>query len=225
MAHTDLQRVAKRLLDVVLALLLLIATAPVLVPAAALVRLVLGAPVLFVQERTGRSLRRFRIYKLRTMTDERDADGRLLPAGERCHPLGRLLRRLSIDELPQLVNVLRGDLSLVGPRPLVPQYDAWYSQRELLRFSVRPGLTGLAQINGRNDLSWDERLEYDVQYAIRWSLRLDLRILARTAATVLTGSGVLANPSAQVDFDAERRALLARGERPNLPRIAERVMR
>ncbi|GAA3735682.1 sugar transferase [Plantactinospora mayteni] len=199
------QRATKRVLDLVVAVLMLVATAPVLGVAALLVRIRLGSPVFFVQERTGRSLRRFRIYKLRTMTAERDRHGRLLSDGERCGGLGRVLRRFSIDELPQLVNIIRGDLSLVGPRPLLPRYDPWYTDRELRRFSVRPGITGLAQVSGRNGVAWDERLELDVRYVTDWTLRLDLWILLRTTGKVLGGSGVATDPSARMlDLDKER---------------------
>ncbi|MGC5052966.1 sugar transferase [Micromonospora sp. DT48] len=195
----------KRVLDIALALVVLVLSAPVMAVAALCVRLQLGAPVFFVQERTGRGQRPFRIIKLRTMSDERDSDGNLLADGIRCRGVGRLLRRLSIDELPQLVNVVRGDLSLVGPRPLLPRYDDWYRQRERRRFDVRPGITGLAQISGRNSLPWDDRLELDVRYVENWSLGLDLRILAATVKKVFSGSGVAVDPAAEMlDLDRER---------------------
>ncbi|MEU1688747.1 sugar transferase [Micromonospora sp. NPDC005707] len=202
----DWQRAAKRVIDIVGAALILAVTAPAFLIAAALIRVELGAPIIFTQQRTGRWLQPFRIYKLRTMTEERDAQGRLLSDGERCPPVGRLIRRLSIDELPQLVNVLRGDLSLVGPRPLLPRYDPWYTDRERLRFSVRPGITGLAQVNGRNHLAWADRLELDVRYVLDWSLRLDLRIIRQTFSRVLRASGLAVDPSARMlDLDEERR--------------------
>ncbi|KAB1940671.1 sugar transferase [Micromonospora sp. ALFpr18c] len=201
----DMQRRVKRLLDIVLALLILILTLPVLAVAALLVRIQLGAPVLFTQERTGQWQLPIRIFKIRTMSDERDAAGALLPDGLRCGPVGRTLRRLSIDELPQLINVLRGDLSLVGPRPLLPRYDAWYDDRERRRFDMRPGITGLAQVNGRNSVVWDRRLALDVRYVEQWNLWLDLRILAATVSMVLTGRGVVVDPSAEMlDLDKER---------------------
>ncbi|SIQ96674.1 sugar transferase [Micromonospora avicenniae] len=204
MSYQAQQRI-KRLLDVSIALVLLILTAPVLAAAVLLIRVQLGGPVFFVQERTGRWQRPFRIIKLRTMTDERDTNGELLPDGVRCRGVGRLLRKLSVDELPQLVNVLRGDLSLVGPRPLLPRYDPWYKERERIRFDVRPGITGLAQVGGRNGVPWDERLGYDVEYVTSWSLRLDLVILARTVGKVLRGSGVATDPAADMlDLDKER---------------------
>ncbi|MET8279603.1 sugar transferase [Micromonospora sp. NPDC005174] len=201
----DTQRRIKRLIDVVVSLTILVALSPVLALAAILIRLRLGGPVLFRQQRTGQAGRPFTVYKLRTMTDERDAHGVLLPDGERCKGIGLLLRRASIDELPQLVNVLKGELSLVGPRPLLPRYDPFYTDRERLRFEVPPGITGLAQIHGRNGLAWNERLELDVVYVTNWSLGLELRIIGRTVRAVLTGAGVAADPSAQMlDLDRER---------------------
>ncbi|MBM7493648.1 lipopolysaccharide/colanic/teichoic acid biosynthesis glycosyltransferase [Micromonospora luteifusca] len=201
----DTQRRIKRLIDIVVSLTVLVLLSPVLAVAAILIRLRLGKPVVFSQQRTGRAGRPFTVYKLRTMTDERDADGVLLPDGQRCKGIGLLLRRASIDELPQLVNVLKGELSLVGPRPLLPRYDPWYTDRERLRFEVPPGITGLAQIHGRNGLAWNERLELDVVYVTNWSLWLELQIIARTIRTVLTGAGVAKDPSAQMlDLDRER---------------------
>ncbi|MEU7841875.1 sugar transferase [Micromonospora sp. NPDC049114] len=204
-ATLDTQRRIKRLIDVVVSLTILVVLSPVLALAAILIRRQLGAPVLFRQQRTGRAGRPFTVYKLRTMTDERDAHGMLLPDGQRCKGIGLLLRRASIDELPQLVNVLKGELSLVGPRPLLPRYDPFYTERERLRFEVPPGITGLAQIHGRNGLAWNERLELDVVYVTNWSLGLELRIIARTVRAVLSGAGVATDPSAQMlDLDRER---------------------
>ncbi|RIV39635.1 sugar transferase [Micromonospora radicis] len=201
----NVQLRVKRTLDVVISLLLLILTVPVVAIAALLVRIQLGAPVFFVQERSGRWQRPFRILKLRTMTDERDHDGNLLPDGIRCRGVGRVLRKLSIDELPQLVNVIRGDLSLVGPRPLLRRYDPWYTERERRRFDIRPGITGLAQINGRNLTPWDERLALDARYVEEWSLWLDVRILAATVGKVCRASGVVLDSSAELlDLDKER---------------------
>lgn len=206
-------------MDLSVALVILILAAPVILLAALLIRLRLGAPVIFTQQRTGRWEQPFQIYKFRTMTDERDADGNLLPDGVRCRGLGAVLRRLSIDELPQLWNVVRGDISLVGPRPLVPRYDPWYTDRERQRFLVPPGITGLAQISGRNGLPWNERLGYDVQYVENWSPWLDLRILVRTVGNVLLGSGIAVDPTANMlDLDHERH-LLAHSPEPRLSRV------
>ncbi len=197
------------MLDIVLATFVLIVTSPLLLTAMLAVLLVLGRPVFHRQKRTGRSLRSFEIIKLRTMTVLKGHHGAVpLSDAQRLGRLGRLLRRFSIDELPQLFNVLRGDMSMVGPRPLLPKYDAWYSQRELLRFSVRPGITGLAQVNGRNETGWNERLELDVKYVTGWSWRLELAIILRTVAKVAVGAGVAVDTGAAMrDLDQERLAL------------------
>lgn len=211
MRTTKAPRRIKRGIDIVVSLILLSLFSPLLLAAAALLRLQLGGPVVFRQHRTGQGQRPFTILKLRTMTDERDQQGNLLPDSERCSGLALLIRKASIDELPQLLNVLRGELSLVGPRPLLPAYDPWYTERERLRFAVPPGITGLAQISGRNTVAWDERLELDVRYVEDWSLRLDLWILFRTASKVFSGSGVVADPSAlMLDLDKERGLTCAR---------------
>ncbi|GIH21004.1 sugar transferase [Rugosimonospora africana] len=197
--------VVKRVADVAVAALVLVLASLVLLVAAVAVRLLLGSPVLFTQQRTGRGMRHFRLLKFRTMTDARDASGRLLPDRERSCRLGRLLRRYSVDELPQLVNVLRGEMSLIGPRPLLPRYDRCYTDAELARFAVRPGITGLAQITGRNAASWDERLGLDARYVAQWSLALDARIALRTVGRVFASSGVSADPAGDMlDLDQER---------------------
>jgi lipopolysaccharide/colanic/teichoic acid biosynthesis glycosyltransferase len=196
---------AKRATDLVLATLLLVVTFPVLAIATAAIAVTMGRPVCYSQDRTGQGMRRYRVYKLRTMIDIRDSRGILREDGARLTRLGRFLRRSSIDELPELINVIRGEMSLVGPRPLITRYEPWYSERERLRFTVRPGITGLAQISGRNRLAWNDRLELDASYAERWTYALDLRIMARTVGNVLKGSGTVADPAALMrDLDAER---------------------
>lgn len=180
----------KRVIDIVGAALALVALSPVLVLVAVLVRLKLGSPVLFRQPRAGLGGAPFVLTKFRTMTDEVDDDGALLPDDVRLTGFGRLLRSTSLDELPELVHVLRGEMSLVGPRPLPVTYLDRYSARQARRHEVRPGLTGWAQVNGRNAAGWPERLEMDVWYVEHRSLRLDLRILARTVLVVLDRSGV-----------------------------------
>ena len=155
-----------------------------------IVRRSVGSPVLFRQLRAGMHGHPFTIVKFRTMTDECDKDGRPLPDDQRLSGVGRILRSTSLDELPELWNVLRGDMSLVGPRPLPVSYLPRYTEREARRHDVRPGITGLAQVSGRNALSWDERLELDVQYVETRTLGLDLRILWRTVAAVITRSGI-----------------------------------
>jgi len=184
------RRWGKRAADVISSGLLLLALAPVLVAVAVLVRLRLGSPVLFRQMRPGQAGRPFTIQKFRTMTDARGADGVLLPDEHRLTGFGRLLRRSSLDELPELWNVLRGDMSLVGPRPLLMEYLRRYDPEQCRRHEVRPGITGLAQVAGRNSLGWDERLRLDVSYLDDVSLAADIRILGRTFKTVFTGEGI-----------------------------------
>lgn len=187
---------AKRALDVVVAGVGLVVAAPVLALLAALVRLRLGKPVLFRQQRLGLNEVPFMLVKFRTMTDECGPDGRLLPDKDRLTGLGRALRASSLDELPELLNVLRGEMSLVGPRPLPVEYRDRFTPRERQRHEVRPGMTGWAQVNGRNALGWDERLEMDVYYVEHRSLSLDLRILARTLGAVLARRGISADGEA-----------------------------
>jgi sugar transferase EpsL len=180
----------KRLVDLILASVAVLVCAPLMLVAALLVRRALGAPVLFGQPRLGLRGRPFRILKFRTMTDERMADGTLAPDERRLTTLGRVLRSTSLDELPELFNVLRGDMSLVGPRPLVVRYGERYSAEQARRHDVRPGITGWAQVNGRNTTSWDERFRLDVWYVDHRSLALDARILALTLWKVLRREGI-----------------------------------
>lgn len=182
----------KRLLDLVLTVPALVLAAPLMGGLAALVRLRLGTPVLFRQQRPGRGGAPFTILKFRTMTDRRDAEGRLLPDAERLTRLGRFLRSTSLDELPELWNVVRGEMSLVGPRPLLMEYLDRYSPEQARRHEVRPGITGWAQVNGRNATSWAERLAMDVWYVDHVSLALDLKILLRTLRSVLRREGISA---------------------------------
>jgi len=182
--------VTKRALDLIVAGGLTAIVALPMVAIACAVRVRMGSPVLFVQDRPGLHGRIFRLYKFRTMTDQLDDEGQLLPDAARLTVLGRFLRSTSLDELPQLLNVLKGDMSLVGPRPLLPQYLDRYSPEQARRHAVRPGITGLAQVSGRNALSWEERLALDAWYADHWSLWLDLRILTRTVAKVLRRDGI-----------------------------------
>lgn len=203
---TPYVRWGKRWFDLAISAMALVALAPLLGVLALLVRLFLGSPVIFRQERPGRRGRLFTLLKLRTMTDARGADGELLPDSDRLTPFGRLLRSTSLDELPELVNVVRGDMSLVGPRPLLVRYYPYFREHEMARFSVRPGVTGLSQVAGRNDLSWDGRIELDLEYVRQCSLWLDLRILARTLDRVVRRDGLQVDPRAvMLDFDEERR--------------------
>ena len=182
----------KRVLDVVGAAAALVVLSPLLAVVAVLVRVRMGPPVLFRQLRPGREGRPFELRKFRTMTDQRGPDGALLPDAQRLTALGRFLRRTSIDELPELVNVVRGDMSLVGPRPLLMEYLPRYSPEQARRHEVRPGVTGWTQVNGRNTLTWDEKFALDVWYVDHRSTRLDLEILGRTVSQVLSGRGVSA---------------------------------
>ncbi len=188
--HDIYKRHVKRLLDIFVSTATLVALSPVLVLLGLLVRIKLGAPVLFRQQRPGLEGQPFYLVKFRTMTDRRGATGHLLPDADRLTKFGRFLRRCSLDELPELWNILKGDMSLVGPRPLLMEYLPYYSERELRRHTVRPGLTGLAQISGRNCLTWDERLGCDVEYVEKLSLGLDMRIIWRTVGAVFLARGV-----------------------------------
>jgi lipopolysaccharide/colanic/teichoic acid biosynthesis glycosyltransferase len=183
---------SKRALDVAASVAGLTLAAPVMAAVALMVRATMGAPVLFRQRRPGKDGRPFDLVKFRTMRDGFDGDGRPLPDAERLTAVGRFLRGASLDELPQLWNVLRGEMSLVGPRPLLMQYLPRYNARQRRRHEVLPGITGWAQINGRNAVSWDEKFELDIWYVEHWSPALDLIILGRTLRQVLSRRGVAA---------------------------------
>ena len=209
MQHTPYgpyEKYVKRPLDCVLAACALILLSPVLLILALLVRFNLGAPVIFHQERPGRGERIFRLCKFRTMTDQRDEKGDLLPDAERLTRFGAALRRTSLDELPELLNILKGDMSFVGPRPLLVRYLPYYTTREKRRHEVRPGLTGLAQVSGRNFLSWDKRLDLDVQYAERINFQGDLAIIFKTVCSVLSQKDVAVNTDTTEQYlDMERK--------------------
>jgi len=181
---------SKRLLDLTLTLIGLILLLPVMGVLALLVRIINGKPVLFKQERPGYRAQLFSVYKFRTMTDARDAQGNLLPDAERLTKLGKFLRSYSLDELPELFNVLAGQMSLVGPRPLFKHYLERYSPEQARRHEVLPGLTGWAQINGRNALSWEDKFTLDVWYVDNWTFMLDIKILLGTIWKVLTREGI-----------------------------------
>ncbi len=181
---------SKRLFDILLTSLGLIVLSPLLLLVALLVWVTLGTPILFKQQRPGYGGKPFTIYKFRTMTEERDAQGRLLSDAERLTPLGRFLRATSLDELPELVNVLRGEMSLVGPRPLLMQYLERYSPEQARRHEVLPGITGWAQVNGRNALTWEDKFRLDVWYVDHWSFWLDVKILLLTLIKVLRREGI-----------------------------------
>lgn len=184
------QRVFKRFFDIVLSACALAVLSPVMLVVAVLVRVKLGSPVIFCQERPGKDEKIFKMYKFRTMTDARDEYGELLPDGMRLTEFGRLLRSTSLDELPELWNILKGDMSIVGPRPLLVEYLPRYSEEQHRRHCVRPGLTGLAQVSGRNLLSWEEKFKLDVDYVARAGLLLDIKIVFLTAVIVLRRKGI-----------------------------------
>ena len=181
----------KRLLDILISGIGLICLCPILLMLAVLVRLKLGSPVIFKQERPGLNEKIFTLKKFRTMTDARDADGKLLPDAQRLTRFGRFLRSTSLDELPELWNIFAGDMSLIGPRPLLVSYLPYYTEREQLRHTVRPGLTGLAQISGRNFLDWDKRLEKDAEYVENLSFGLDIKIFFLTIKKVFVREDVV----------------------------------
>jgi len=198
----------KRMLDRIAALTLLFLLWPVMALVAAGVYRTMGCPILFRQERPGKGGRPFMMLKFRTMHNTTDAAGELLPAPARITRFGIFLRRASLDELPQLLNVVRGDMSFVGPRPLLMTYLPFYTQRERRRHEVRPGITGLAQISGRNALPWPERLELDVRYVEQLSFRLDLEILVRTLLKVVRRSDVLDIPQDHGGFIRSRQGMV-----------------
>ncbi|MCI9313920.1 MAG: sugar transferase [Lachnospiraceae bacterium] len=182
----------KRWFDFLLSLCGIIVLSPVLAVLCVLVRVKLGSPVFFRQERPGKNERIFTLCKFRTMTDQRDEQGKLLPDAVRLTKFGKFLRASSLDELPELFNILKGDMSIIGPRPLLVSYLPYYSEREKLRHSVRPGLTGLAQVSGRNFIDWDSRLDKDIEYVENLSFGMDLKVLWMTVQTVLGHSDEVA---------------------------------
>ena len=189
------KKFGKRLLDFLLSSVAIVAVSPILLVVAVLVRVKLGSPVLFHQERPGRNEKIFTLCKFRTMTDKRDKDGNLLPDADRLTKFGKLLRSTSLDELPELFNIWKGDMSIIGPRPLLVSYLPWYTKEERLRHTVSPGLTGLAQVSGRNFLDWDSRLAKDVEYVKNLTLAMDISILVKTVAVVFARDEVAEDTS------------------------------
>ena len=186
-------RYIKRILDVLLSGCALVVLSPMLLIVAVLVRTKLGSPVIFCQERPGKDEKIFKMYKFRSMTDARDEHGELLPDEVRLTKFGRALRSTSLDELPELWDIFRGKMSIVGPRPLLVEYLPYYSEDERLRHDVRPGLTGLAQVNGRNTLTWEQKFTYDLEYVQHIGFCEDIKILFSTVGKVLNRSGVQVN--------------------------------
>ncbi|MDR1246261.1 MAG: sugar transferase [Clostridiales Family XIII bacterium] len=189
----------KRLFDVVLSFVSLLILSPLLLILWALVRRKLGKPAIFRQRRPGKNEKIFTLYKFRSMTGETDETGALLPDAERLTPFGEMLRRSSLDELPELFNILKGDMSLIGPRPLLVHYLPLYSREQARRHEVKPGLTGLAQVNGRNAINWEEKFSLDVRYVTDVSALLDLRILAKTVKAVITRQGISQEGKATIE--------------------------
>jgi sugar transferase EpsL len=180
----------KRLFDFTVSLILLVGLSPIFIVISLLVKMKFGSPIIFRQERPGLNGERFCLYKFRTMTDEKDKHGQLLPDYIRLTSFGKFLRKYSLDEYPQLWNVIKGDLSLVGPRPLLVEYLPLYTKEQSLRHKVRPGITGWAQINGRNNITWEEKFKLDVWYIKNQSLLLDMKILLLTAYKVIISDGI-----------------------------------
>lgn len=200
------QKYIKRLLDIIISFVALVVLSPVLLVVAILVRVKLGSPVIFHQQRPGYQEKIFKLCKFRTMTDERDENGELLPDEVRLTSFGKFLRSTSLDELPELWNILKGDMSIIGPRPLLVRYLPYYTEEERHRHDVRPGLTGLAQVNGRNALGWEDRFAYDLEYVNHLTFMMDLRIIGMTVGKVLKRSGTLSGAEQVVaDFDVYRR--------------------
>lgn len=200
------EKFVKRFLDILISLTGIILLSPILLILWILVRTKLGSPVLFKQKRPGKNGEIFELCKFRSMTDERDGEGNLLPDEVRLTSFGKKLRASSLDELPELFNILKGDMSLIGPRPLLVKYLPYYSEEESHRHDIRPGLTGLAQVNGRNAIGWEDRFRYDLEYVRNLSFSLDFKILFMTVGKVLNRSGVLSGEEqTTIDFDIYRK--------------------
>lgn len=199
----------KRLIDILCALAAIIVFSWLYIIVAILVRIKLGSPVIFKQARPGKGEKIFNLYKFRTMTDERDENGALLPDKVRLTKFGRILRKTSLDELPEAFNILKGDMSVVGPRPLAVQYLPYYTEEERKRHGVRPGLSGLAQVNGRNDISWEEKFKYDVDYVNNISFLGDVKIIFKTVLKVVKREGIGQGAEMPVSLHRERADMLA----------------
>ena len=208
------QMFIKRILDTIISGIALIVLSPVILVTAVLVKIKLGSPIVFKQKRPGKDEKIFEVYKFRSMTNARDENGELLPDSMRLTSFGRALRRSSLDELLELYNIFKGDMALVGPRPLAVQYLPYYSDEERKRHSVLPGLTGLAQIHGRNATTWEERFEYDVRYVQHVTFCEDVRIVLETVKVVLVRSGIgERGVDSPIDFDKYRQAQFSEEEK------------
>ena len=205
----------KRILDIILSFLALVILSPLLILTAFLIRIKLGTPVFFKQLRPGKNEKIFGILKFRTMTDAKDENGNLLPDSERLTKFGKMLRATSLDELPEAFNIAKGDMSILGPRPLLPSYLPWYTERERHRHDVRPGLSGLAQVNGRNYLDWDKRFELDVQYTEKITFLGDVKIIFQTVKKILSHSNIATDTNKTEGNMAEIRAEKSKNENSN----------
>ena len=189
----------KRILDFILSLIAIVVLSPVLLIVAMLVRTKLGSPIVFKQKRPGMNEKIFTLYKFRTMTDEKDEEGNLLPDEVRLTKFGKMLRSTSLDELPELFNILKGDMAIVGPRPLLVMYLPLYNEHQKHRHDVRPGFIGYAQVNGRNSISWEEKFDFDVYYVNHLSFLLDIKIIFKTVKVVFAREGISSDTSATME--------------------------
>ena len=206
-------KLAKRLIDIIISLIGLIISIPIIVIISLIIYFDMGRPIFFKQIRPGLHAKPFVLYKFRTMLDLKDKNGNILPDEKRLTTIGKYLRKTSLDELPELWNVIKGQMSLVGPRPLLIRYLPYFTEKERKRFQVKPGITGLAQLSGRNQLSWNKRLELDCWYVENWSLLLDLKLLLLTFLKVVRCEGVADAPrSLMMDLDEERKAWVEKND-------------
>ena len=200
------EKYIKRFIDISASLIGIIVLLPIYIVVSILVKINLGSPIIFKQKRPGKDEKIFEMYKFRTMTDKRDSEGKLLSDKERLTSFGLVLRKTSLDEIPGLFNVLKGEMSLVGPRPLSIKYLPYYNENEKKRHNVRPGITGLAQVNGRNSLNWDKRFEHDIYYVNNITLIMDFKILLKTVKKVIIRDGITIKEEEELlDFDIYRR--------------------
>ena len=193
------EKYIKRLLDIILAIISIVILSPIFLILIVCVYIKLGSPVIFKQKRPGKDEKISSLYKFSTMTDERDEDGRLLPDEERLNSFGKKLRSTSLDEIPELLNIIKGDMSFVGPRPLLVQYLPLYNEKQKHRHDVRPGFTGLAQVNGRNSISWEEKFEWDIRYVENITFLNDCKIILKTIKIVFKREGISSNSSVTME--------------------------
>lgn len=200
------KKFVKRFLDIVISLFGLVILSPIILIVAILIKIKLGSPVIFKQERPGKDEKIFKLYKFRSMNNKKDENGNLLPDSQRLTKFGKVLRSTSLDELPELLNILKGDMSLIGPRPLSVMYLPYYNEQEKHRHDIRPGLTGLAQINGRNTVNWEDRFAYDIEYVNNITFLGDMKIFFKTFAKVFKRDGVVVTGTGElIDFDEYRK--------------------